>query len=619
MNTKKILTALGIVMCGLLSGATARPMAVPENEFALLPPMSDRIFWNGAVDATLRKQMIDQGERVFSASPDMPGEELYMEYVRTGIRTGYEKAYGDYRAAMNRLAMAACVSGEEKYVRKLEAMLIPLCRQITWILPAHDVGLKNWKKQIVNIDLVSSAVGWQLALMRQVFRSHFRQETLAMLDRELERRIVAPFERMLCGKQPPHWLRSKNNWNIVCLANVAGTLLGADLTPERRRKLLEGVIRNSNHFLIGFGKDGYCSEGMSYWSYGFGHYLMLSLLLFKATDGEMNLMDRPQACLAAEYPEKIRISDTLFPAFSDCTLDIGLPKVWIGVRDYLMKRSSPFRNAVRLHSRSTLTEVALLLKFPADKASGTVPKAELPPFSEFPDAGIFVMRPLSGTETRLAAAVKGGSNDEFHNHNDVGSYVLAVDGNVSVAVDPGAEHYDGRSFSARRYESRLNNSFGHSVPRINGQLQIAGKDTDSKVLKKHLSDTDVEIVFDIRKAYRQIDSIRKLERTFRYSRIGSGTFEVADTVSLSEPGTFETAVITFGTWKQTAPDRLLLTCRGKNVAVTVDTGGNPFRVSSEEIRENIRWKENPHRIAITLAEPVKEARIRLTFRIPEEA
>ena len=81
----------------------------------------------------------------------------------------------------------------------------------------------------------------------------------------------------------------------------------------------------------------------------------------------------------------------------------------------------------------------------------------------------------AGAKTRLSAAVKGGSNDEFHNHNDVGGFVLAVDGTVPVIVDPGAEYYSGRSFSSRRYESNLNNSFGHSVPRINGELQIAGK------------------------------------------------------------------------------------------------------------------------------------------------
>ena len=142
--------------------------------------------------------------------------------------------------------------------------------------------------------------------------------------------------------------------------------------------------------------------------------------------------------------------------------------------------------------------------------------------------------------------------------------------------------------------------------------------TAGELIRLLLNHPDAEIVFDIRKAYHQISTIRKLERTFHYSRVGSGIFEVADSVSLSEPGTFETAVITFGTWKQTSQDKLILTYRGKKVEVTVDTGGKPFRVSSEEIREKIRWKENPHRIAVTFSEPVLDARIRLTYRIPEE-
>ena len=200
MNMKKLLIAAAILICGSVFSESVSMKALPKNGFALLPPVSDRLFWHDAMDASLRKQIIRLGNQALSSSPVMPGEALYMEYARTGKRTGYEKAYGDYRAAMNRLAMAACVSGEDKYVRKLEAMLIPLCRQITWILPAHDVGLKNWKGKIVNIDLVSSGVGWQLVLMRQIFHSHFRRETLAMLDHELEKRIIAPFERMLNGK-----------------------------------------------------------------------------------------------------------------------------------------------------------------------------------------------------------------------------------------------------------------------------------------------------------------------------------------------------------------------------------------------------------------------------------
>lgn len=617
MSLKTVSILSGILLCAVLLADVPAKDVIPGQGAALLPEMSDRAFWDHCVDRRLRSQIIALGDKVPASGPVLPDEALYMEYSRTGKRAGYEKVYFDYLAAIDRLALAACLSGDEKYVRRLEPLLAPLCGLPSWLLPAHDVGQKNWKGEAVTIDLVSSHVGWRLALLRQVFRSRFSPETVSMLDRELEKRVIAPFERMVAGRQPPHWLYARNNWNIVCLANVGGTLLAADLAPERRWKLLDAVIKHSTYFLDGFGTDGYCSEGMSYWSYGFGRYLILSLALYKASDGKLNLMDRPQARLAGKYPEKIRISETLFPAFSDCTPGVAMPRNWIGVRDYLTGTPSEYWKSVRIYSRPSFTEAALLLNFPRpEQKSGDV---KLPPasFSEFPDAGIFVMRPAAGAKTRLSAAVKGGSNDEFHNHNDVGGFVLAVDGTVPVIVDPGSEYYSGRSFSSRRYESNLNNSFGHSVPRINGELQIAGKNTRSKVVKKEVSDEQIRIAFDIRNAYRQVPGIGKLERTFRYSREGTGLFEVADKAEFGKPMSFETALITFGTWKETAPGKLLLTYRGKSLEVAIDCGGVPFKVGSEEIRENIRWKENPHRIAVTLLEPVEKAEVRMTFRTPE--
>jgi len=41
----------------------------------------------------------------------------------------------------------------------------------------------------------------------------------------------------------------------------------------------------------------------------------------------------------------------------------------------------------------------------------------------------------------------------------------------------------------------------------------------------------------------------------------------------------------------------------------VDAGGEPFAVTSEIIEENLRWKEKPLRIAVTLKNPVKTATI----------
>ena len=44
-----------------------------------------------------------------------------------------------------------------------------------------------------------------------------------------------------------------------------------------------------NHYLSGFGEDGYCSEGLGYWGYGFGHYLYLAQILYDFTEGRIDL------------------------------------------------------------------------------------------------------------------------------------------------------------------------------------------------------------------------------------------------------------------------------------------------------------------------------------------
>ena len=93
----------------------------------------------------------------------------------------------------------------------------------------------------------------------------------------------------------------------------------------------------------------------------------------------------------------------------------------------------------------------------------------------FDDAGILVCRPGGRRRCRLAAALKGGHNAEHHNHNDVGSYVAVV-GSEPVLLDSGGEVYTSRTFSGRRYESKILNSWGHPVPVIGGALQRTNGD-----------------------------------------------------------------------------------------------------------------------------------------------
>ncbi len=69
--------------------------------------------------------------------------------------------------------------------------------------------------------------------------------------------------------------------------------------------------------------------------------------------------------------------------------------------------------------------------------------------------------------------IKGGHNGESHNHNDVGSLMVYVDGHP-LLVDAGNMVYTAKTFSDARYTLWNCRSMYHNVPLIGGFEQCAG-------------------------------------------------------------------------------------------------------------------------------------------------
>jgi hypothetical protein len=112
-------------------------------------------------------------------------------------------------------------------------------------------------------------------------------------------------------------------------------------------------------------------------------------------------------------------------------------------------------------------------------------------------------------------------------------------------LDPGLETYSYRTFSEKRYDSQLLNSYGHPVPCVAGRLQEAGAEFRTRVLAKEFTaDTD-RMVLDLRGAY-NVPTLRKLEREFLFDRRGAGSLTITDRVEFSEPSAFESALISLG-------------------------------------------------------------------------
>jgi hypothetical protein len=193
----------------------------------------------------------------------------------------------------------------------------------------------------------------------------------------------------------------------------------------------------------------------------------------------------------------------------------------------------------------------------------------------------------------------------------VGSYVVVV-GRQAVLVDPGSEVYTARTFSGKRYVSKVLNSFGHPVPRLAGKLQTPGRTSAARVLKTDFTDKADTYSLDIAPAYR-VKELKKLLRTFRYSREGAGQLVVEDEVAFSSPQEFETALITLGKWKRLSDTALVVYDSGEAVRVDIEVDGAPFTIEAETVKEDVRTKTLPTRIGIRLSRPVKAARVKLTI------
>jgi hypothetical protein len=108
-----------------------------------------------------------------------------------------------------------------------------------------------------------------------------------------------------------------------------------------------------------------------------------------------------------------------------------------------------------------------------------------------------------------ALACKAGCNNESHNHNDVGSFVLSKNGKVTLC-DIGGGEYTRQYFGPERYTILCNSSRGHSVPIIDGEYQSHG----SEAAARELTYDGAVFSLDIAGAYSNLGEGEKIYRSF---------------------------------------------------------------------------------------------------------
>jgi hypothetical protein len=579
-------------------------------------PASDRDVWQKVGQTDRFDEIVSEAAEAMSQPTPRVTKADFDDYNETGRREKYTRAQGRLSRRFSRAVLAECVENTGRFVPDIAASINAICDMPTWVPPYHGGIWDRKGDETYIVDLVSSAEAAALATGDYWLGDKLSPAVRARMRGAMKERIFDPYRNCVIGKgnRAIWWLTGDNNWNSVCNANVVIAAVTVLDDPRERAFFIAAAEKSVRYYLGGIGDDGYCSEGLGYWNYGFSHYVMLADAVFMATGGKLDWMADPRIRDIALFGSRMEIIPGVYPSVADAGLRT---KPSAALQNYISRKYDLDleRWETPLGAEALDTGLATsLFAFPSGLAKeyGGVSFKRDTRREWYGEAQFYIGRP--GAEQgkapatgALAVACKGGNNAEHHNHNDVGTYLVALDGECPL-VDPGAPVYTRDTFSDKRYEDDIINSWGHPVPLVAGVRQSTGADAKAVLLEKSFSDEKDVLVFDIAKAY-ECPKLVSLKRSFVFSRGGAGSLTVTDEVKFADPQAFSTALITYGQWKRNDDGTLTVTDNGKSVNVAIEAGGQQYEIRATEVDSEVRADHKPTRIAIDLSEPVTGATV----------
>ncbi len=520
----------------------------------LLPPENDPA-WRAAASNPVAAHFIKPIREQALAEIDSPmpvlTDELYADYFKTGIRTNFELLWFERRRRVARAAIATLTEPEptarEKFRQSLIAKLTTVLDEVSWTFPAHAPTEPTGKNPMM-IDLFAAETCNLFAEMLDVFGDSLT----ALRPRIVARLKTQFFDNYLTGEF--WWPKSPNNWNAVCHQGVLGAALAVSDDPALLGRLFSRAAQMLPTFLAGFGADGGSSEGPGYWGYGFGWYMELNRQLEARTKGKLSIVEGdPHVRAIAQFGPRMTLTNGNAVNFADGS-HAAVPRP--GLLQYLGERfDSAF---IRSHAalgwqRATgkpfsvngqrddfLNFSRLLLRCPTTLG----PPQKLPDGDLFmPDLAVAVSRFHDRAGNVWEFAAKAGHNEEHHNHNDLGSYLLNIDGK-RMLIEIGAPEYVRDFFKKEtRYTFIAARSLGHPVPLINRQEQPMGAEYKATSLQKDFDDKHVALTIDLTAGYAAEAGCRKCVREFEIDK-PAGRLRVTDTFELAKADALETAIIT---------------------------------------------------------------------------
>lgn len=497
-------------------GSIVRGMA-PADLRLYYPGGDQRRFWQGVLShpayRSALREIEEEGVRLSQDSIPQLTYGLFALYERQGTRLEYERVYFERRRRMNTFALLSLLHPErEDYLTSLHDILWAICDEYTWCLPAH-VDASSAEKIRGTIDLFSAETGFALSEIRLLLGDMLPPLLHSRIADEVNERLFEPFLDHMHG-----WETATHNWSAVCAGSVGSAALLLVPDSDRLTQILKRTEASMACYLQGFGADGACLEGLGYWNYGFGYFVYYADLLRKRSRGAIDWLREEKVSQIALFQHKCFLGGGAVANFSDSQPEAA---VQTGLSDYLAgiyeAFESPPLSLSAGYREDHCSRWAPALRNLIWRDPGRTGQEWGAADYYLEDAQWLISRVASGHE-RYGFAAKGGRNDEPHNHNDLGHFILYGAGEVWCS-DLGCGEYTADYFGEGRYGYDCNGSQGHSVPVINGRGQSEGPDSEAIVLEASLETEEDRLRLDLTKAYREPELLG-LTRTMIWNKRG---------------------------------------------------------------------------------------------------
>lgn len=414
----------------------------------------------------------------------------YRQYLESGSVDLYGSLYMDRLRYMFQLGLAEAYEGKGRFTEKLIDYIWAILEMASWVLPEHTVHLPEkgptkvppvcGDRYLHGLELGAIYLAADLAWIYTLNKAAIDGVSPLIGERivyELKNRILRPYINCDFGWEGDRGNRV-NNW---CPWNICGILIVCALIEDdmiSRERIVEKALRHLDNFVGGYAEDGGCDEGPSYWGAAGGSMFECLELLYDMSGGKIDVYSEPIIRAIGEYPAKMNISGVHFVNFADshargshdgrllyrygkkCGSEVlmAFGDVMSAYNDCPVDFKHPYRT------------VRTLMSAPINK-EGIVARAAKSCY--LPDLKVMVERASENPKEGLFLAIKGGNNGEFHNHNDVGSFIVYYDGEP-VLIDVGVGGYTRQTFSPQRYELWFMQSRYHNLPMFDGEGEKEG-------------------------------------------------------------------------------------------------------------------------------------------------